>query len=140
MLTYGFPARITATIAPGHAGIIDIESSTRSRPIHTRVSTSSAGYRRLLHAGHALASSASLAEQSYGGIDGDSASRAEVCCLLSALTELLRQDVAITGAIDQHGRIQAIEGVNEKIEGFDAAIALGERRRRVIIPGRTLEI
>lgn len=130
MLTYGFPARITATIAPGHAGIIDIESSSAlSGQIHTKGFHILGGLlRHLLHADHALAFSASLAfEQSYGGIDGDSASGAEMCCLLSALTEVpLRQDVAITGAIDQHGRIQAIGGVNEKIEGFhDAAVALG---------------
>jgi ATP-dependent Lon protease len=67
-----------------------------------------------------LAFSASLAfEQSYGGIDGDSASCAEICCLLSALTNIpINQNLAITGSIDQHGRVQAIGGVNEKIEGF----------------------
>ena len=115
---------------PGNAGIIDIEgSSALSGQIHTKGFHILGGLlRHLLHADHALAFSASLAfEQSYGGIDGDSASGAEMCCLLSALTEIpLRQDVAITGAIDQHGRIQAIGGVNEKIEGFyDAAAALG---------------
>lgn len=130
MLTYGFPARITATIAPGHAGIIDIESSASlSGQIHTKGFQILGGLlRHLLHTDHALAFSASLAfEQSYGGIDGDSASGAEICCLLSALTEIpLRQDIAMTGAIDQLGHIQAIGGVNEKIEGFfDAAMALG---------------
>lgn len=140
MLTYGFPARITATIAPGHAGIIDIESSASlSGQIHTKGFQILGGLLRfLLHTDHALAFSASLAfEQSYGGIDGDSASGAEICCLLSALTEVpLRQDVAMTGAIDQHGRIQAIGGVNEKIEGFfDAAAALGlSGEGGVIIP------
>lgn len=140
MLTYGFPARITATIAPGHAGIIDIEgSASLSGQIHTKGFQILGGLLRyLLHTDHALAFSASLAfEQSYGGIDGDSASGAEICCLLSALTEVpLRQDVAMTGAIDQHGRIQAIGGVNEKIEGFyDAASALGlSGEGGVIIP------
>ena len=140
MLTYGFPARITATIAPGNAGIIDIESSASlSGQIHTKGFQILGGLLRyLLHTDHALAFSASLAfEQSYGGIDGDSASGAEICCLLSALTEVpLRQDVAMTGAIDQHGRIQAIGGVNEKIEGFyDAAQALGvSGQGGVIIP------
>jgi len=58
-------------------------------------------------------------EKSYGGIDGDSASGAEICCLLSALTEIpLRQDLAMTGAIDQHGHIQPIGAATEKIEGF----------------------
>jgi ATP-dependent Lon protease len=74
----------------------------------------------LLRTDHPLAFSASIAfEQSYGGIDGDSASGAEMCCLLSALTEVpLRQDLAMTGAIDQLGHIQPVGAVDEKIEGF----------------------
>ena len=130
MLAYGFPARITATIAPGRGGIIDIEgSASLSGQIHTKGFHILGGLlRHLLKTDHPLAFSASLAfEQSYGGIDGDSASGAETCCLLSALTGVpLRQDVAMTGAIDQHGRIQAIGGVNEKVEGFfDACVSLG---------------
>ena len=130
MITYGFPARITATIGPGTAGIIDIEgSASLSGQIHTKGFHILGGLlRHLLDTDHPLAFSASLTfEQSYGGIDGDSASAAETCCLLSALTGIpLRQDIAITGAIDQHGRIQAIGGVNEKIEGYyDACLALG---------------
>jgi ATP-dependent Lon protease len=75
---------------------------------------------QLLRLPHPLAFSASVAfEQSYGGIDGDSASGAEMVCLLSALTAIpVRQGMAMTGAIDQHGHIEAIGGVNEKIEGF----------------------
>ena len=67
-----------------------------------------------------LSLSASLVfEQSYGGVDGDSASAAELCVLASALAKTpIKQSLAITGSIDQHGRIQAIGGVNEKIEGF----------------------
>ena len=67
-----------------------------------------------------LAISASLTmEQSYGYIDGDSASLAELCCLISALTEIpISQGLAVTGSINQHGQVQAIGGVNEKIEGF----------------------
>ena len=121
-ITYGFPARITATISAGRAGLIDIEgSSSLSGSIHTKGFHILGGLlRHLLRLEHPLAFSASLAfEQSYGGIDGDSASGAETCCLLSALTGVpLRQSVAMTGAIDQHGHIQAIGGVNEKIEGF----------------------
>ncbi len=66
-------------------------------------------------------------EQSYGGVDGDSASSAELYALLSALAELpLRQDLAVTGSVDQHGMVQAIGGVNEKIEGFfDVCAARG---------------
>ncbi len=121
-LTYGFPARITATIGAGSAGIIDIESSaSMSGSIHTKGFHILGGLlRHLLPTDHPLAFSASLTfEQSYGGIDGDSASGAEICCLLSALTGIpIKQGLAMTGAIDQHGRIQAIGGVNEKLEGF----------------------
>ncbi|MEM1090648.1 MAG: ATP-binding protein [Pseudomonadota bacterium] len=121
-IKFGFPARITAAIGPGSAGVIDIESrASMSGSIHTKGFHILGGLlRTLLKTDHPLAFNASIAfEQSYGGIDGDSASGAEICCLLSALTDVpLRQDIAMTGAIDQHGRIQAIGGVNEKVEGF----------------------
>jgi ATP-dependent Lon protease len=121
-LSYGFPARITATIGAGQAGIINIEgAAAMSGAIHTKGFHILGGLlRHLLKADHPLAFSASIAfEQSYGGIDGDSASGAEICCLLSALTDTpIQQGLAMTGAIDQHGHIQAIGGVNEKIEGF----------------------
>ncbi len=121
-LTYGFPARITATIGAGSAGIVNIEGQAQlSGAIHTKGFHILGGLlRHLLQTDHPLAFSASLAfEQSYGGIDGDSASGAEICCLLSALTGIpIRQDLAITGAIDQVGHMEAIGGVNEKIEGF----------------------
>ena len=121
-LTYGFPARITATIAPGRAGLINIEGRAQmSGSIHTKGFHIIGGLlRHLLRHDHPLAFSASIAfEQSYGGIDGDSASGAEVVCLLSALTGIpINQGMAMTGAIDQHGHVEAIGGVNEKIEGF----------------------
>ncbi len=121
-LTYGFPARITATIGPGTAGVINIErEATLSGAIHTKGFYILGGLlRHLLQTGHPLAFTASIAfEQSYGGIDGDSASGAEICCLISALTDVpVRQDVAVTGAIDQHGNILSVGAVNEKIEGF----------------------
>jgi predicted ATP-dependent protease len=121
-ITYGFPARITATIGPGRAGLINIEGTAAlSGAIHTKGFHILGGcLRHLLRAQHPLAFSASMAfEQSYGGIDGDSASGAEICCMLSALTGVpLKQSIAITGAIDQFGHIQPIGGVNEKIEGF----------------------
>lgn len=121
-LTYGFPARITATIGPGKAGIINIEGQAQmSGAIHTKGFHILGGLlRHLLDTDHPLAFSASLAfEQSYGGIDGDSASGAEVVCLLSALTDIpIRQNMAMTGAIDQKGNLEAIGGANEKIEGF----------------------
>ncbi len=139
-MTYGFPARITATIGPGSAGVINIErESALSGAIHTKGFYILGGLlRNLLRTDHPLAFDASVAfEQSYGGIDGDSASSAEICCLLSALTSVpLRQDVAITGAIDQMGNIMAIGAVNEKIEGFfDVCTAQGlTGTQGVIIP------
>ncbi|REK05396.1 MAG: ATP-binding protein [Acidobacteria bacterium] len=139
-ITYGFPARITATISAGRAGLIDIEASASlSGSIHTKGFHILGGLlRHLLRLDHPLAFSASLAfEQSYGGIDGDSASGAETCCLLSALTGVpIRQSIAMTGAIDQHGHVQAIGGVNEKIEGFyDACRAEGlTGEQGVIVP------
>ena len=121
-LTYGFPARITASIGPGSAGLINIEGRAQmSGSIHTKGFQILGGLLRfLLRTDHPMAFSASIAfEQSYGGIDGDSASGAEIICLLSALTGVpVKQSMAITGAIDQHGHLEAIGGVNEKIEGF----------------------
>jgi predicted ATP-dependent protease len=139
-LTYGFPSRITATIGPGTAGTINIEREAElSGSIHTKGFYILGGLlRHLLRTEHPLAFSASIAfEQSYGGIDGDSASGAEMCCLLSALTAVpLRQDLAMTGAIDQHGHIQPIGAANEKIEGFfDICRELGlTGEQGVIIP------
>lgn len=121
-LTYGFPARITATIGPGTAGLINIEGhATLSGSIHTKGFYILGGVlRTLLRTSHPLSFSASIAfEQSYGLIDGDSASGAEMVCLLSALSDVpIRQSLAMTGAIDQLGNIQPIGGTNEKIEGF----------------------
>ena len=121
-VVYGFPSRITATVAPGRAGVINIEGrADMSGSIHTKGFAILGGLlRHILPTNHPLTFSASIAfEQSYGGIDGDSASGAEFCCLISALTQIpLSQEYAMTGAIDQHGRLQAIGGVNEKIEGF----------------------
>ena len=121
-LIYGFPTRITATIGPGEAGVINVEREAElSGSIHTKGFYILRGLLRyLLRTEHPLTFDASIAfEQSYGGIDGDSASGAEICCLLSALTDIpIRQDIAMTGAIDQLGHIMPIGAVNEKIEGF----------------------
>ena len=139
-LSYGFPARITATIGAGRAGVIDIEGAAAlSGAIHTKGFHILGGLlRHLLHSDHPLAFSASIAfEQSYGGIDGDSASGAEICCLISALTGVpIRQGLAMTGSIDQHGHIQAIGAVNEKIERFfDACKSMGlNDEQGIIIP------
>lgn len=121
-LTYGFPTRITATVGAGVGGTVNIEREAElSGAIHTKSFFILGGLlRQLLRSEHALVFDASIAfEQSYGGIDGDSASGAEIVCLLSALTnEPIRQDIAMTGAIDQLGNILPIGAVNEKIEGY----------------------
>ncbi|MEE8468356.1 MAG: AAA family ATPase, partial [Planctomycetota bacterium] len=144
-LTYGFPARITATIAPGTAGTINIEREAQlSGSIHTKGFYILGGLLRhlLSCAGHPLAFSASIAfEQSYGGIDGDSASGAEMCCLLSVLTGVaLDQGLAMTGAIDQLGNMQPIGAASEKIEGyFDACFDAGlTGDQGVILPAANL--
>ncbi len=118
----GYPARITATTAVGRAGIIDIEREAElSGEIHTKASLILGGYLRSLFAQtHPLAITASLCfEQSYGGVEGDSASCAELVALLSSLSDVpVRQDLAVTGAVDQHGHVLAVGGLNEKTEGF----------------------
>ena len=120
--SFGAPARITATVHPGSRGIVDIEREVElGQPIHSKGVMILTGYLGHCYAQQfPLAISASIAmEQSYGHIDGDSASLAELCCLISALTRIpIRQGFALTGSINQYGEVQAIGGVNEKIEGF----------------------
>lgn len=119
---FGWPMRLTASVGVGAAGVINIERESHlSGRTFDKGMLILEGYMRSRYAvEHPLALSASLAmEQSYGGIDGDSASAAELLCLLSALGEIsVRQDIALTGSINQRGQIQAIGGVNEKVEGF----------------------
>lgn len=143
-MVYGFPARITASIGPGSTGMINIEGEAAlSGSIHTKGFYIVGGaLRTLLQTDHPLVFDASVAfEQSYGSIDGDSASGPEICCLLSALTRIaLRQDLAMTGAVDQMGHILAVGAVNEKIEGFfDACRAMGlTGTQGVLIPKSNL--
>src|SRR5450755_4532752 len=119
---FGKPVRITATAALGKAGLINIERESKlSGRFHDKGVHIIAGYLRSIFAkDKPLTLAASICfEQSYSGVDGDSASSTEVYALLSALSELpLRQDIAVTGSMNQRGDIQAIGGVNEKIEGF----------------------
>ena len=119
---FGVPARITATVAMGRAGVVNIEREARlSGATHDKGVLILAGYLRRKYAQERpLTMTASLAfEQSYAGVDGDSASSAEVYAILSALSRLpLRQDLAVTGSMNQAGEIQPIGGVNEKVEGF----------------------
>ncbi|MFO1044958.1 MAG: AAA family ATPase [Planctomycetaceae bacterium] len=119
---FGWPMRLTASVGVGAAGVINIERESRlSGRSFDKGMLILEGFLRSQYASrHPIALSASLAmEQSYSGIDGDSASAAELICLLSAIGEIpLRQDLALTGSINQRGEIQAIGGVNEKVEGF----------------------
>jgi len=120
--SFGKPVRITATAALGKTGLINIErESNLSGRFHDKGVHIIAGYLRSLFAqDKPLSLAASICfEQSYSGVDGDSASSTEIYALASALSGLpLRQDIAVTGSINQQGDIQAIGGVNEKIEGF----------------------
>ena len=120
--SFGMPARITTTVYPGSRGIVDIEREAElGQAIHSKGVMILTGYLGHCYAQKfPLAISASIAmEQSYGYIDGDSASLAELCCLISALIDIpIKQGFAVTGSINQYGEVQAIGGVNEKIEGF----------------------
>ncbi|NUM44108.1 MAG: AAA family ATPase [Anaerolineales bacterium] len=121
---FGRPSRVTATAQPGRGGALDLERKAElGGPIHTKGVMIINGFLGGRY-GHEkpLTLSASLTfEQSYDGVEGDSASAAELFTLLSALTGIpLRQDLAITGSMNQHGLIQPIGGVNEKVEGFYA--------------------
>jgi len=120
--SFGKPSRITATTSMGRAGIINIErEADLSGKTHNKGVLILSGYLRRKYAQKKpLTVSASLAfEQSYGGVDGDSASSTEIYALLSSLSGIpLKQNIAVTGSVNQNGEVQAIGGVNEKIEGF----------------------
>lgn len=142
---FGRPSRVTASAYPGKGEVVDIErQADMGGPIHTKGVLILNGFlgerygreRSLnLHANLTF-------EQSYEGVEGDSASTAELYALLSAITEIpLRQDRAVTGSINQHGRIQPVGGINAKIEGFfktcEAIGLTGEQG--VIIPESNLK-
>ncbi len=120
--SFGKPARITATVSPGNSGIINIErEADLSGDIHNKgMLILSAFLREKFSCESKMSFTATIAfEQSYGGIDGDSASLAEIYSLLSALSQTpISQSYAITGSVNQKGDIQPIGGVNEKITGF----------------------
>jgi lon-related putative ATP-dependent protease len=119
---FGQPSRITARVRLGKGEVVDIEREVElGGPIHSKGVLILSGFLGARYATEQpLSLSASLVfEQSYGGVDGDSASMAELCALLSALARVpIKQSWAITGSVNQHGRAQPIGGVNEKIEGF----------------------
>jgi predicted ATP-dependent protease len=119
---FGSPVRITASVGLGRGGILDIEREARlGGPIHTKAVMILGGYLAATYAqDKPMTLSARLVfEQSYGGVEGDSASCAELYALLSVLSGLpVKQGLAVTGSVNQKGEVQAIGGVNEKIEGF----------------------
>ena len=119
---FGRPSRVTASVGVGQDGIIDIErQSDMGGPTHTKGVLILGGYLAARYAqDKPLSLGAKLVfEQSYGGVDGDSASSTELYALLSALSGLpIRQSIAVTGSVNQRGEVQAIGGVNEKLEGF----------------------
>lgn len=119
---FGKPSRITARIRLGKGEVINIEREVElSGPIHSKGVLILSGFLSARYAAESpLSLSATLVfEQSYGGVDGDSASSTELYALLSAISGLpLRQSLAVTGSVNQYGQVQAIGGANEKIEGF----------------------
>ncbi|MDJ0739952.1 MAG: AAA family ATPase [Gammaproteobacteria bacterium] len=137
---FGSPTRISATARMGAGTVIDIETEAKlGGAIHSKGVMILSAYLAARYARHQpLSVSASLVfEQSYGDIEGDSASLGELCALLSAIGDLsIDQSLAVTGSVNQHGQVQAIGGVNEKIEGFyDICAARGlTGRQGVIIP------
>lgn len=143
--SFGHPSRITARVRLGKGEVVDIEREVElGGPLHSKGVLILAGFLGERYARERpLSLAASLVfEQSYAGVEGDSASMAELCAILSALAQVpIRQGIAITGSVNQHGQAQPIGGVNEKIEGFfevcrDAGLN-GEQG--VIIPRPNLE-
>ena len=137
---FGRPSRITASLGPGRDGIVDIEREVElGGPLHSKGVLILGGYLREKYAAdYPLTLAAQLVfEQSYEGVEGDSASSAELYALLSALARLpIKQSIAVTGSVNQNGQVQAIGGVNEKIEGFfDLCRTLGlTGEQGVLIP------
>jgi lon-related putative ATP-dependent protease len=144
-LSFGNPSRITARVRLGRGEVVDIEREVAlGGPLHSKGVLILAGFLGgRFGQSRPLSLNASLVfEQSYGGVDGDSASAAELFALLSALADVpLSQSFAVTGSVDQLGRIQAIGGVNEKIEGFfDVCRTVGlTGRQGVVIPASNIE-
>src|SRR5208283_1799117 len=141
---FGRPSRVTTTVAVGQAGLINIEREAHlSGATHDKGVMILSGFlRNRFGQDRPFALSASICfEQSYSGIDGDSASSTELYALLSALSGVpIRQDLAVTGSVDQFGTVQAIGGANEKIEGFfQVCKAVGlTGRQGVLVPRANL--
>ncbi len=143
--SFGRPIRITAAAALGKAGLINVEREAKlSGRLHDKGMQIIEGYmRRMFAQDKPMSLAASICfEQSYSGVDGDSASSTEVFALLSALAGLpIRQDIAVTGSVNQQGDMQPIGGVNQKIEGFyDVCCVKGiTGQQGVMVPVRNVE-
>ncbi len=121
-VAFGRPSRITASVTPGRDGVVDIEREVElGGPIHSKGVLILGGYlaQRFARERPLTLAARLVFEQSYEGVEGDSASSTELYALLSALSELpIDQGVAVTGSVNQGGAVQAIGGANEKIEGY----------------------
>ncbi|KAI5914248.1 Lon protease family protein [Thauera sp. 2A1] len=141
---FGYPVRITATVRLGEGDVVDIEREAElGGAIHSKGVMILSAFLAARYARHQpLSLSGSLVfEQSYGMVEGDSASLAELCALLSALAQVpIQQRFAITGSVNQFGEVQVIGGVNEKIEGFfDLCKARGlDGSHAVVIPAASV--
>lgn len=144
-LSFGHPSKITALTRLGKGGVINIEREAKlSGPTHDKGMMILSAYLAATYAkDFPLSITATLVfEQSYGKIDGDSASCAELFTLLSSLSEVpLDQSIAVTGSVNQNGQVQAVGGINEKIEGFfDICSLSGDRSKNgIIIPASNIE-
>jgi predicted ATP-dependent protease len=142
---FGIPSRVTVSIGLGKEGIIDIEREARmGGPIHTKGVLILGGYLNERYAkDKPLSLTARLVfEQNYEGVEGDSASSTELYAILSNLSGLpIKQNIAVTGSVNQKGEVQAIGGVNEKIEGFfEVCKAMGfSGKQGVMIPQSNIQ-
>jgi len=141
---FGQPSRVTATCRMGQGKIIDIERETElGGPIHSKGVLILSGFIGARYACDIQFSviASIVFEQSYGLVEGDSASLAELCALLSSFSGLpIKQSLAVTGSVNQFGLVQPVGGVNEKIEGFyDVCKALGKTGQGVIIPSANVK-
>ena len=144
-ISFGKPSRISAIVQPGEKGVINIEREVElSGPIHSKGVLILSGYlgwkygsKQPIHISCTI-----TFEQGYDEVEGDSASCAELICILSSIAQVpIRQDIAITGSIDQHGNLQPVGGIREKVEGFyKVCKALGfTGHQGVILPRRNAD-
>ena len=144
-IAFGRPNKITASVASGKVGLVDIEREAKlAGPIHTKGVLILMGYLAEKYAqNRPISLFASLVfEQSYSEIEGDSASSAELYAILSSLSQLpIKQGIAVTGAINQKGELQAVGAINEKIEGFFEVCSQSglSGEQGVIIPKSNIE-